>query len=134
MKKILYVLFVIAILTCSVSVSFAADTINNTTDLNQAVSQAQKDNKTIMLVFDQDGCYYCDLLKKDVLSNNDVISKLNEGFITVVVDINSHPQLAAKYHVVGTPTMIFLDSNQKEINKIEGYIDAGEFLNTIKGM
>ena len=91
MKKILYVLFVIAILTCSVSVSFAADTINNTTDLNQAVSQAQKDNKTIMLVFDQDGCYYCDLLKKDVLSNNDVISKLNEGFITVVVDINSQP-------------------------------------------
>ena len=87
-----------------------------------------------MLVFDQDGCYYCDLLKKDVLSNNDVISKLNEGFITVVVDINSQPQLAAKYHVVGTPTMIFLDSNQKEINKIEGYIDAGEFLNTIKGM
>lgn len=134
MKKILYVLFVIAILTCSVSVSFATDAINNTTDLNQAVSQAQKDNKTIMLVFDQDGCYYCDLLKKDVLSNNDVISKLNEGFITVVVDINSQPQLAAKYHVVGTPTMIFLDSNQKEINKIEGYVDAGEFLNTIKGM
>ena len=134
MKKILYVLFVIAILTCSVSVSFAADAINNTTDLNQAVSQAQKDNKTIMLVFDQDGCYYCDLLKKDVLSNNDVISKLNEGFITVVVDINSQPQLAAKYPVVGTPTMIFLDSNQKEINKIEGYVDAGEFLNTIKGM
>lgn len=134
MKKILYVLFVIAILTCSVSVSFAADAINNTTDLNQAVSQAQKDNKTIMLVFDHDGCYYCDLLKKDVLSNNDVISKLNEGFITVVVDINSHPQLAAKYHVVGTPTMIFLDSNQKEIKKIEGYVDAGEFLNTIKGM
>ena len=108
MKKILYVLFVIAILTCSVSVSYAVDVINNTTDLNQAVSQAQKDNKTIMLVFDQDGCYYCDLLKKDVLSNNDVISKLNEGFITVVVDINSQPQLAAKYHVVGTPTMIFL--------------------------
>ena len=74
------------------------------------------------------------LLKKDVLSNNDVISKLNEGFITVVVDINSQPQLAAKYHVVGTPTMIFLDSNQKEINKIEGYVDAGEFLNTIKRM
>ena len=134
MKKILYVLFVIAILTCSVSVSFAADAINNTTDLNQAVNQAQKGNKTIMLVFDQDGCYYCDLLKKDVLSNNDVISKLNEGFITVVVDINSQPQLAAKYYVVGTPTMIFLDSNQKEINKIEGYVDAGEFLNTIKGM
>ena len=128
MKKILYVLFVIAILTCSVSVSFAADAINNTTDLNQAVSQAQKDNETIMLVFDQDGCYYCDLLKKDVLS------MFIEGFITVVVDINSQPQLAAKYHVVGTPTMIFLDSNQKEINKIEGYVDAGEFLNTIKGM
>ncbi len=60
MKKILYVLFVIAILTCSVSVSFAADAINNTTDLNQAVSQAQKDNKKAMLVFGQDGCYYCD--------------------------------------------------------------------------
>ncbi|WP_407424024.1 thioredoxin family protein [Methanobrevibacter sp.] len=98
------------------------------------MSDAQSQNKSIILIFDQDGCYYCDLLKENTLSNKELISKLKGGYITVIVDINKNPQLAAKYQVFGTPTMIFLDSNQKQIGKIDGYVEANEFLNYIKGM
>lgn len=134
MKKVFIVLIVLAILTCGMSSSFAGDHVNNTTDLNKAIEQAQAENKSIMLLFDQNGCYYCDELKEKTLSNPDVISKLNEGYITVIVDINEQPRLASKYNVFGTPTAIFLDSNQKQIGKIEGYVDDNEFLNTLKGI
>ncbi len=134
MKKILFVGLILAVLTLGVSFGFAADSLENTTDLTKAISDAQSQNKSILLIFDQDGCYYCDLLKQNTLSNKDLVSKLNEGYITVIVDINKEPQLAAKYQVFGTPTMIFLDSNQKQIGKIDGYVEANEFLYYIKGM
>ena len=59
---------------------------------------------------------------------------MNEGYITVIIDINEQPKVASKYKVFGTPTAIFLDSNQKQMGKIEGYVDANEFLNALKGI
>lgn len=134
MKKIFFVALILAILAIGVSANFAADSLNNATDLNKAIDDAKSQNKNVMLIFSQDDCYYCDLLKKDTLSNGDVISKLNEGYVTVIVDVNQQPQLAAKYKVFGTPVIVFMDSNQKDIGRIEGYVDANEFLDYIKGM
>lgn len=134
MKRLFFILIFLAILTCGMSSSFASDHVNNTTNLNNAIEQAHLENKNIMLLFDQNGCYYCDELKEKTLSNPEVISKLNEGYITVIIDINDQPKLASKYKIFGTPTAIFLDSNQKEMGKIEGYVGANEFLNTLKGI
>ena len=134
MKKVVFVLIILAILACGMSASFAAEHVNNTTDLNKAIEQAHAQNKSIMLLFDQDDCYYCHEMKEKTLSNPDVISKLNEGYITVIIDVNEQTNIASKYKVFGTPTTIFLDSNQKQIGKIEGYVGADEFLNTLKGI
>lgn len=134
MKKIFFVLLILAILAVSVSVSFASDSLNNTTDLNKAIEQAKADNKGIMLVFDQKNCHYCDEMKEKTFSNPDVISKINKDYITVFIDINENSQIAAKYKVFGTPTTIFLDSNQKQIGKIEGFVDADDFLSELKGI
>lgn len=106
--------------------------LNASSDLNQSLMDAEAQNKTVMLLFDQDSCYYCDLLKKDVLSNSNVQKELNDKCIVVDIDVNKQPQLAAKYKVVGTPMIVFLDSNSNEIHKIEGYVSADEFLNSIK--
>ena len=134
MKKVFFILIILAILTCGMSASFANEHINNTTDLNKAIEQAHAQNKNMMLLFDQKDCYYCDEMKEKTLSNPDVISKLNERYITVIIDVNQQSNIAGKYKVFGTPTIIFLDSNQKQIGKIEGYVDANEFLDTLKGI
>ena len=134
MKKVFFVLIILAILACGMSASFAGGHVNNTTDLNKAIEQAHAQNKSIMLLFDQDDCYYCHEMKEKTLSNPDVISKLNEGYITVIIDVNEQTNTASKYKVFGTPTIIFLDSNQKQIDKIDGYVGADEFLNTLKAI
>ena len=134
MKKVFLGLIILAILTCGMSASFAGDHLNNTTDLNKAIEQAHVENKSIMLFFDQKDCHYCNEMKEKTLSNPNVVSKLNEKYITVFIDVNEQPKIASKYKVFGTPTVIFLDSNQKEIGKVEGFVDANEFLNTLKGI
>ena len=134
MKKVFFGLIILAILTCGMSASFANEHVNNTTDLNKAIEQAHAENKSIMLLFDQKDCYYCNEMKEKTLSNPEIISKLNEKCISVIIDINKEPKIASKYKVFGTPTIIFLDSNQKQIGKVEGFIDANGFLNTLKGI
>ena len=134
MKKALFALLILAVLALTISASFAGDSINNTTDLSGAINQARTENKSVMIFFDQENCYYCDMFKNDVLSNGDVISELNNNYILVVIDVNKHPEIASKFKVFGTPTVVFLDSNQKEIERIEGYVSASEFLNVVKGI
>lgn len=134
MKKIFCIIMLLAILAIGMSAGYASDALNNTTDLTKAVSDAQSHNKHVVLIFDQDDCYYCDLLKKDTLSDKNLISQLNKDYITVFIDINAQPQLASKYKVFGTPTIVFLDANQKEIGRIDGYVNADEFSDYIKGM
>lgn len=134
MKKIIILLVVLAILSVGLSANFAANTLNNTTDLNAAISGAHSQNKSVVMIFDQDNCVYCDMLKENVLSDAKVIDVLNNRSIVVFVNINQHPELATKYKAYGTPITVILDSNQHEIGRIEGYVEANEFLKTLQGI
>ena len=138
MKKYVLICLVILLLTLTATVNavdFENTTIkglNVTNDVNGAINEAQNQNKSLALIFDQGSCVYCEMLKDNVLTNSDIQKELNENYIVVLVDINKNPDIAKKYDVFGTPTIQFLDSNSKEIGKIEGYVDTAEFLKTLK--
>lgn len=138
MKKYVLISLIILLLTLTLTVSavdFENNTIkglNITDDIDGALNESQSQNKSIALIFDQDSCVYCDILKDNVLSNSNIQKELNENYIVVLVDINKNPDIADKYEVYGTPTIQFLDSNAKEIGRIEGYVDSDEFLKTLK--
>ena len=138
MKKHVLIVLVVAMLTLTSAV-YALDFdgsqisgLNVTTDIEGAFSESQAQNKTLAIIFDQDICVYCDMFKDDVLSNRDVQKELNEHYIVLLVDINKNPDIATKYKVYGTPTTQFLDSNGKEIYKIEGYVTGDEFLKDLR--
>lgn len=106
--------------------------LNITTDVDGALKASQSENKTVVMIFDQDSCAYCDMLKKDVLSNGDVQKELNGKYIVLLADINKNPDVAKKHNVFGTPTVVFLDPSGKEIHKIEGYVNSNDFLKELK--
>lgn len=134
MKKIFLIFLILGILAVAVSASFAGESLNKTSDLNKAFEQAKSQNKSVLIVFDQKDCHYCDEMKEKTLSNPNVISKLNKDYVTVILDVNEHSKIADKYKIFGTPTTVILDSNQKQIGKIEGSVDADKFLNELKGI
>lgn len=128
-KKFLLIMmfvFVLAIPFC-----FASE-LSTTDNLDNAIHNAQSQNKKIIIVFDGKGCKYCDMFKEDVLKNENVINSLNDKYITVILDVDKNADIASKYKVFGTPTTVILDSNSKEIGRIEGYVDANEFLKELK--
>lgn len=138
MKKYILIVAVISLLTLTSAVySLDFDDtqisgLNVTTDIDGAFNASQSENKTLAIIFDQDSCVYCDILKENVLSDNDVQKVLNENFIVLMVDINKNPDIAQKYNVYGTPTIQFLDSHGNDVDKIEGCPEKDDFLNVIK--
>lgn len=141
MKKI--ILLIIAVLVIASALVLSVDSsektnnqmvdgLNSTSDLTQAINDAKTENKKILLIFDQDNCYYCDLFKEDTLSNSEVQEILNKNYIVVDIDINKEGSIASKYKIYGTPSTIFLNKNTKELHRIEGYVPADEFLNSLK--
>lgn len=139
MKKFAVSIFIILLIAgfsisavSSIESNQIVDGLNYTSDMTQALNNSEIENKTVLLLFDQENCYYCDLLKSDVLSDSNVQKELNENFIIVSVDINQEPQLAGEYQVLGTPTVIFLDSSNNELGRIDGYVPADEFLDDLK--
>lgn len=135
MKKYVLILTAIMLLTLTsavYSVDSDIDGLNVTTDIDEAFDLSQSENKTLMIVFDQDSCVYCDMFRDDVLSNADIQKELNENYVVLLVDINRNPDIAAKYKVFGTPSLQFIAPDGKELDMIEGYVDASEFSKILK--
>ena len=134
MKRILLAIFLMMTLTLAVSAyevdDAVVDGLNTTDDVDGVL--AQKQDKNVMLVFDQENCVYCDLFKDNVLANANVPKELNGNYIVVIVDINRHPGVADEYNVFGTPTTVVIGTDGNEVYRLEGYVEVDEFLNALK--
>lgn len=106
--------------------------LNVTTDVNDAFNTSHAENKTLVIIFDSESCIYCDIFKRDVLSDSKVQEVLNENFTVLLVDASKNPNLAAKYNVYGTPTIQFVSPDGKAVDKIEGSMDRDDFLKALK--
>ena len=137
MKKLFVILTVVIVVSLAISAVSAQENIkglNISSDLNHTLNDAKIENKSVLVVFTQDSCQYCDMFDKDVLSDSEVQKELNKTCKVVFIDINKDSSTAARYNVFGTPASVFIDSNGSEIERIEGYVDAGQFLNTLRGI
>ena len=139
MKKHNFLVILIAILIAGacLSVCVAGDNspvrgLNSTSDFFEAQNLAKAQNKSIVLIFDQDSCVYCDILKENALSDSKLQDELNSNYITAIVDVNKNYDLAAKYNIYGTPAVVFVDCDGGELGRISGYVEADEFLNELE--
>lgn len=101
------------------------------TDLNSALEEAQKSNKSIFIDFYTVWCSACQQLDKNTLSDPAVKEKLNKNYVSVKIDIDKNPELASKYKIYGIPTLVFLNPDGSETKRIEGYIDSNSLLNQL---
>ena len=103
-----------------------AHRITTKAEFEQALSQAQAAQKTMVLDFYADWCIACKILDKEVFSDSEVASALN-GFVFVQLDMtnNSSEQLALldEFHLFGPPGVLFF----KDKKALVGEELIGEF-------
>lgn len=141
MRKITYLaLAIILTLTLTMAVSAVGQEdqtvqgLNSTRDIGLAFNESQSQNKTLLIIFDQESCVYCDMLEENTLSDVNVQKELNENYVVLFVDINKDYDVAEKYQVFGTPIIHVVSPEGKDLGKIEGYVESDEFLSELKGI
>jgi len=128
---------------------YADDAINFHTWNEKTLEQAQNENKPIFIYVGYATCNVCDIMKKEVLEDKEIIKILNKDFICIIIDKFQYLELDALYQkahylinsrIGGWPTSIFATPEnqvffvgtfiQKESE--EGSVEGMGFLELIK--
>lgn len=101
---------------------------------SEILSKAKSENKNVMIDFFTDWCKWCVELDKVVYTDNEVSEYANTNQINWKIDAEKGegPELAKKYNIKGYPTIVFVDPDGKEIDRIVGFFRPAEFLQLIK--
>jgi len=94
----------------------------------KGAAEAERYNKALLVYFRSDSCYWCKKFEEEVLTDKTVAGEIRKSFIPVAVDVYAERKFAAKYNVLGTPTIVFTDSSGNELKKIIGFRNDKEFL------
>ena len=123
---VLSLLFLV-ILSCSINndypwTSIALDEIINANT-----------DKLVLVDFETEWCVWCDRLDTDTYTDQRVIEFAKKNLISKKIDAekNNGPQQKKKYRVKGYPTILLLDSEGNEIDRIIGYRPPEEFFNEL---
>jgi protein disulfide-isomerase len=104
-----------------------------TTDYKAALTQAQQENKLVLLDFTgSDWCGYCKLLDKEVFPDTSFKDFIAKNFISVTVDFprstklpdaltQQNTQLQEQFKIDGFPTLIVVNADGKELGRMVGY-------------
>ncbi|MDW7727981.1 MAG: thioredoxin fold domain-containing protein, partial [Candidatus Methanoperedens sp.] len=75
-----------------------------------------------------ESCGWCKQFEEETFNNNTVVSKLNQDFVIVSIDVNTQKEETRDFRIRGTPSSVFLYPNGTEISRIPGYIDTESFI------
>ncbi|MEQ9366056.1 MAG: thioredoxin fold domain-containing protein [Leptospirales bacterium] len=100
-------------------------------DYEAALKKARAGKRLVIVDIYAPWCGYCRKLQNEVYPSKEVRA-VTDQFVRVRIDGEKHPELMRKYGVRGFPTIILLDSNGKEIDRIGGYMPARPFARKLR--
>lgn len=94
--------------------------------LDEALAQAKRENKPIVLDFSAEWCVPCRRMEKTTLVDPRVVERLKQ-VIFVRLDTDQRPEIAQKLGVVGLPDIRFVTPNGRMLRQLRGFQDAELF-------
>lgn len=123
-------LFLILIFT----LSLFAGSINFEKDLSTAKQKAIDSNKKLMIMYSTPTCPECNYMKKKVLKDKEIVSFINDNFVSVIMDIKEDEKVLP-YKFIGIPTFYFSEaSSMKLLAKKVGGTRESQFLEFVKNV
>ena len=131
-------LFLMFGVTSGASVPFLKPSFLN---LKEDLEESANEGKYLFIMFHQEGCPFCDKMRRITFLDKDVQSYYTKHFNMVEIDIRgslevvdfdgkklTERQFALKHGVRLTPVVMFLDKEGNVIAKVAGYVETREFL------
>ncbi|MCX9013369.1 MAG: thioredoxin family protein [Candidatus Methanoperedens sp.] len=96
--------------------------------LDASLEKARQENKPVAVYFWAIWCQYCAKFQSDTLGNPQVKEILEKDYVLVAMDLDIDRDAARKYGVSYPPYVLFLDGNDKVLERVPGAVDANYFL------
>ncbi|MFB3896131.1 MAG: thioredoxin fold domain-containing protein [bacterium] len=94
---------------------------------SEAQSIAKTSGKAILLFFSTEKAVDAQKMIKETWTDPTVV-KWGDKFVSAHVQVDKSPEQASPYNVFRVPLIIFLDSNGKEISRLESFISAADLV------
>jgi len=132
MKKIVGFLAITVLISVSTT-TFAEVTFANLS-FADAIKQAKKEKKLVMVDYFTTWCGWCKVLDKKTYSNKAVGEYADANMISLKIDAEKGEgvNLTKRSSIQGFPTIIFYDGDGKEVSRVVGFVEAGSFLERMK--
>ena len=138
MKQIsaLFVLFIFLFTACNNGQSASKNELNWESNLEQAIEQAKKENKAVLVNFTgSDWCIWCKRLSSEVFQQEAFKNYADDNLVLVMLDFPRNIQqsaetqvynrnLAQKYGIQGFPTILIFNNQGKMVAQT-GYQPGG---------
>ena len=97
-------------------------------------SKAKEEGRPVLIDFMTDWCRWCDTLDVNTYADADVQALLARSVVPYKVDAEKGEgvALARRYSVAAYPTVVLVDTDGLEIDRVAGYVPAESFLKTMK--
>jgi thioredoxin 1 len=113
------------------NVAYASDSIKwYSYEEGKALAKIEK--KKVFLHFYADWCVFCRKMAKETFQDANVVSNLNDTFISIRVNTDSERDTALTYGVTGLPANWFLTEMGQPIVNIPGFIAPDAMLSLLK--
>ena len=100
------------------------ESLDNKDNINSTINVVKK-----VLDFKSETCLPCKQMET-------LLKELKEEYLgkieIISIDINEFPDIARKYNIMYTPTIVFLDDNDKEISRYIGFIGKSKLKKVIE--
>jgi len=99
-----------------------------------ALARAKAEDKPIMVYFWAIWCQYCEKFETGTMPDPRVKSMMENDFILISVDLDEDRDVAQRWGVSYPPNELFITSNEQEIRRTPGYVDADSFTSTLQSV
>ena len=111
--------------------ALSADDAGWTRDYEAGLRQAKASGKPVILDIYAPWCGYCRKLQREVYPSSEVRG-VTDDFVRIRINGEENSELMRRYRVRAYPTIVVLDSNGSELDRINGYMPAQAFARKLR--
>jgi hypothetical protein len=98
--------------------------VNWHTDVTQAWKQTQQNRRPLLIFVTHENCTFCMKMKKGTLADGKVTSKIDGGFVPLVIDGAHDCPLLKELNVRAYPATFVVSPDAVIMDRIDGYVTA----------